>query len=154
MVLVIWGCSTQTLPMAELQVPQAIQNAFNTQFPLAKQVKWEKESSDVFEAEFKDSGKKMSANFDVNGAWLETETEIKVADLPQMVKDAIAQSFVGFKIEEAETVEKPETSLAYEVELENDQTDEEIEAVFDANGNLLSSESEDDEEDGNDEDGD
>lgn len=127
-------------------VPQAVLDAFAGKFPQAQHVKWEEEHEDEYEAEFKINKMEMSANFKADGTWLETEMEIKKAQLPEAVKQAIAKQFPGFDIEEAEQVETPDQPLAYEVELEGHDT--EVEAVFKADGTLLKKEmkDEDDEE--------
>ena len=105
------------------------------------------EDENEWEAEFKMDGKEMSANFKADGTWAETETEIKTADLPQAVKDAIAAQFAGYEMEEASMVETPEMAAAYEVELEKGETT--IEAMFSADGTVLKqkTETEDDDKD-------
>lgn len=126
--------------------PAAVQTAFKAKFPTVQKAKWDMEDANEWEAEFKTDGKEMSANFKADGTWLETETEIKTADLPQAVKDAIAAQFAGYEMEEATTVETPGQPMAYEVELEKGKTT--IEAMFSADGTLISqkTESESDED--------
>jgi len=43
----------------------------------------------------------MSANFDENGKWLETETSIDIKDLPKPVSDYVAKNFPKAKVNEA-----------------------------------------------------
>jgi hypothetical protein len=119
----------------ETDVPQPVKTAFTTKFPKANGVKWELEDGKDYEAEFKESGKERSATFSPNGQWLETETEIKPAALPAAVTQAIATSFAGSKIEEAETVETPDRGTFYEVELE--QGERTLEVQFAADGTVL-----------------
>ena len=76
----------------------------------------------------------MSANFTKAGKWLESETEMKVSDLPAAVVASITTNFPGAKVTEAEKLDLPDASSAYEVKLEGGQ---EIEAVFSASGELL-----------------
>ncbi|HMQ62249.1 MAG TPA: PepSY-like domain-containing protein [Flavilitoribacter sp.] len=126
--------------------PDAVNNAFKARFPTVQKVKWDKEAENEWEGEFRMNGKEMSANFNADGAWLETETEIKKSGLPQAVKDAIAAQFAGYKVEEAALVETPDMASAYEVELEKGETT--IEALFKGDGTLIKqkTESEDDED--------
>lgn len=142
LLLLVGGFS---VAMAKTDVPQAVKDAFALKFPKAKAVKWEMEDEGEYEAEFKLDGKKMSANFATDGSWLETEMEIKEADLPQAVSVAIAAQFPGYELEEIEQVEKPGMAMVYEVELEGEG--QEIEAVFDAAGTLLHQSAEEGEED-------
>src|ERR1700733_8257629 len=81
-------CSAQKLQ--DSQVPQAAKTAMEKKFPGVK-VKWEKEGKD-FEAAFTKDSKKMSAVFDASGTWKETETNIKVSDLPKAVTDYMTKT--------------------------------------------------------------
>lgn len=132
--------------------PQAAAQAFQKKFPAASAVQWEEETKGVFEADFKLNGTKMSACFDANGNWLETETAIKKKELPEAVRLAIAKDFADYEIEEAEKVDKPE-GIAYEVELEKEEGDEEtvVEALYSADGKLLKQTKENEEADDDDE---
>ena len=95
-----------------------------SQFPDAKNIKWGKENANDFEAEFKLDGKKVSANFSMKGAWLETETEFPVVDLPEAVVASINKKFGGWKIVGADKIELavrlPEVvRAAIELQLDN-----------------------------------
>ena len=130
--------------------PASAVNAFKAKYPNVQNPKWEKESADEWEAEFKADGREMSAVFKSDGTWLESETEIKAEDLPKAVQEGIATEFSGYEIEEAEAVERPGMALAYEVELEKGEKT--VEALFDADGALIKKSADDDEEDEEDDD--
>lgn len=115
-------------------VPVAVKSAFAEKFPSAKKIKWDMESAMEWEAEFKMDGREYSANFLTDGTWQETEHEIKTADIPESIKQILAQDFAGFKIEEVEISEKSD-ARAYEIAVEKGE--EEWELVFDINGKLL-----------------
>jgi uncharacterized membrane protein YkoI len=119
---------------SEKDVPVAVKSAFSQKFPDAKKVSWDMESATEWEAEFKLDGKEYSANFLTDGTWQETEHEIKTTEIPESIKQILAQDFAGFKIEEAEISEKSDASV-YEVAVEKGE--EEWELVFDTNGKLL-----------------
>ncbi len=123
--------------LKETDVPQAVKASFTKSFPNAKGVEWSKESESEFEAEFKSGSVEQSANFDAMGKWLVTETEIKKSDLPAGVQAAIKKEFAGFKIEEAEKVEKAE-GVTYEVELEKGELTYGVE--FSKDGKVLKKE--------------
>ncbi|MEZ4953969.1 MAG: PepSY-like domain-containing protein [Saprospiraceae bacterium] len=127
--------------------PAAVQDAFKAKFPNLQKAKWDMEDDNEWEAEFKMNGHEMSANFKSDGTWLETETEIKTASLPQAVKDDITANFAGYEMEEASLVETPEMAAAYEVELEKGETT--IEALFSAEGKLLKQKKEEEDDDEN-----
>lgn len=77
-------------------------------------VKWGKESAKEYEAEFKLNGNNVSANFGADGAWVETETVMKVTGLPAAVVDAIKKNYPGAVITTAEKLEEPGDKLLYE----------------------------------------
>ena len=97
------------------KVPAPVMSAFKAKFPMLGKVKWEMESANEYEAGFKSNGVKQSASFDQNGKWIETETEIKVSQLPTVVQQSIAKQFAGFKIEEASKVESAQYGNCYDL---------------------------------------
>ena len=115
--------------------PTAVQTAFKGKFPTVQKAKWDMENDNKWEAEFKMNSKEMSANFKNDGTWVETETKIKNADLPQAVKDAMAAHFAGYKMEEASMVETADMAAGYEVEMEKGETT--IEVLFGADGTVI-----------------
>ena len=140
------GCATPNISQDKLHVPDAVLQAFGEKFPKAEIQEWEKEAEDIFEVSFQESGKSMSSNFNLKGEWLETETTISKVDLPQAIHDSIAHLYPGYQIEKVESCQQVEKALSYEIELENERTDDELEATFDVNGNLISTETDEDEE--------
>lgn len=128
------------------EAPAKVQDAFKAKFSNAEHVKWEKENSNEWEAEFKMEGKEYSANFSNEGEWKETEHEMNKADLPEAVSNTLSSEFAGYEVEEAEMVETPKFK-GYELELEKGKST--LEVVFDENGKVLKKkeEKEDDDED-------
>jgi hypothetical protein len=126
--LLSFSCSEKSM-----EVPREVTATFQQKYPSAESIEWEMEDGD-YEAEFKIGGQEMSANFTKAGKWLESETEMKVSDLPAAVVASITTNFPGAKVTEAEKLDLPDASSAYEVKLEGGQ---EIEAVFSASGELL-----------------
>jgi len=108
--------STYAQDISADKVPADVSSAFKAKFPKAEKVKWEMENGKDYEAAFKINDAEQSAVFDAGGNWMETETEIKVSELPQAVSQSVAKQFSGYKINEAEKVEKKDGNL-YEVEL-------------------------------------
>jgi hypothetical protein len=118
-------------------VPVNVKTAFSQKFPNAKKIKWDVENEKEWEAEFKMEGKKMSANFDNEGKWLETETGVDKKDLPETVLGSLKNEFKEYSIEEVEFVENSEYK-GYEIKLEADEAD--IEVMIDSNGTNLKKE--------------
>ena len=137
-----------------ITVPEPVKAAFTKQFPKAENAKWEMEDKTDYEAEFKMSGMKYSAKYSAAGKWMETEHKIKAEALPDPVKKAIAASYADHKIEGAEMAETPD-GVVYEVDLESRNAaggDSELEVVFNAEGKVLKSMVEDENEKGKDDD--
>jgi len=99
-------------------VPAPVLSAFKAKFVTAVKVKWSIEKANEYEAEFKMDGLKKSANFKSDGTWIETEIEINISQLPQVVIEAINKRFSGCKIDEAEQAETPENTNFYGVTIE------------------------------------
>jgi hypothetical protein len=98
-----------------LKVPEAVKNAFAAKFPGATNVKWGKENAKEYEAEFKLNNNAISANFKLDGSWVETESVIPVADLPAAVTSAIHIKYPGAPVTLAEKTEQPGNKVLYEV---------------------------------------
>ena len=125
-----------TVGICEAQTPAKVLTAFKQKFPEAKNVKWGKEGKTEYEAEFKLNGANVSSNFNVDGTWLETETSISEAQLPDKVKTAFAAVAIGQKIKEMAKIEKKDGSVSYEIEYQLGV--KKLEIIFDENGNLIS----------------
>ncbi len=107
--------------------PAAVVAAFNQKFTNVKDVDWGMEKNGEWEAEFDQNQAEMSANFSADGKWLETETDIKVADLPAPVRTALK----GKKIKEAARIQRADGSTVYEAEVRHKDR------LFDASGKQI-----------------
>jgi hypothetical protein len=125
---------SQTIPAEK--VPVNIKQAFEKKFPAAKDIKYELETRE-YEVSFKENGVQMSANFDPAGKWLETETQIKVSELPKEVTASVAKNYPGFKINAASRTETSTGGLSYETDLQKDKVKHEVQ--FSPNGEVLKS---------------
>ena len=85
-------------------------------YPGATGIKWGKEGKD-YEAGFTYKGKMMSVVMDAQGNTLETETTIPTAQLPQSVRDYVAQHHKGKKIAEAAEIVDAKGVKKYEAEV-------------------------------------
>ena len=119
--------------ISEKSVPQLVKEAFAKKFPGAKVEHWQKENVS-YEAEFDFQKMEMSANFDEKGNCLETECEIKTAELPEAVRQYLEKNFPGKKIKEAAKITDAAGKITYEAEVNHSDY------LFDAQGNFISSE--------------
>ncbi|MFD2584225.1 hypothetical protein ACFSR6_17100 [Pedobacter vanadiisoli] len=105
------------------KVPVPVIAAF-TKLHAGTKVSWEMEKKD-YEAGFKLNGKETSEVYSAKGVLLETETAIKVIELPATVLAKLK----GSKIAEAAKITKADGTIYYEAEVKGKDL------MFDANGN-------------------
>lgn len=117
--------------MKEKEVPAIVKDAFQKQFPGAKEVEWENEEG-KYEVSFEQDDNKMSAVFNIgNGQLEETEVEIKKEELPASALTYISQNYKDEKIDETAKITKANGEINFEAEVK------EKDLMFDANGNFL-----------------
>ena len=118
----------------KVNVPAAVTKAFNSKYSGATEIKWGKESAKEYEAEFKLNGRNVSANFDSDGSWKETETTIPSSELPAAVTNAVNIKYPGAVYLLTERIEKPAGKILYEVNIKVKGKKKELE--LDGDGNL------------------
>lgn len=101
----------------EVNVPVKVKDAFAKMHPTAKDVKWGKEGKKEFEAEFKENGMATSLVYNEEGKLLETETVIKVTELPKGAAEYVAKTHSGYTISEAAKIVNAKKVVTYEAEV-------------------------------------
>ena len=124
------GTITAQQMSKEDEVPITVKNAFKRDYPQVKKVKWDDEHG-TYEAKFKLGNKDMSVTYSSSGMKEETETSLKVAELPKNVISYVAQKKYG-TIKEAAKIVKADGSVIYEAEVKKGDL------LFDHNGNFQS----------------
>jgi len=119
-VVVLFTFSACNSPKPKEIVPEKVKETFQKRFPHAKEVKWDKENKNMWEAEFKMNNREFSANFNADGVWKETEYKIQNSEIPPAVKATIDSLFSGYKIEEAAVIGNSEMK-GFEIELKNEK---------------------------------
>lgn len=115
------------------QIPDAVKNAFNKNFPNTSVKKWDKEDGN-YEANFSKDNKTMSATFNAKGNWMETETDIKISELPASVVDYVKSNYKDATIKEAAIISNPASKKIFEAEVKGKDL------LFDENGKFLKEE--------------
>lgn len=118
------------------ETPAAAKTAFAAKYPGAQKVKWSVEKPGEFEVEFVLNKVESSALFDGSGKFLESEVEIKAAELPQGIKATLAKDFNGFKLDEIEKSTDEKGAVTFEMEANKGK--EKLVLSFDTVGKLLS----------------
>ncbi len=140
--------SLQACAQSSKDVPTAVKTAFTQKFPTATKVSWGMEDKKEWEAEFKMNGKNYSANYDLDGNWLETEYEITQNEIPASVKATLDGEFQGYKVEEPEISESADGKV-FEFELK--KGGEKMEVAIDGTGKVVKKENLKEHEEGDEE---
>ena len=118
------GCSQK---ITEKDLPVPVKTALNNKFPGATDIKWEKENKKELEANFKMYNADVSANFGLDGTWVETETTIPASELPAAVTNAVNTKYPGAVYGRTEKIEKPDGKILYEVNITVNNKKKELE---------------------------
>jgi uncharacterized membrane protein YkoI len=137
----LYPLATEAQEIEAAKVPAVVLAEFQKMYPDAAKTKWEMDDAN-YEASFKMDKKCWSAVFDKDGKFVESDVEIKVSELPQLVVQSIEKEFPGAKIEEPEKTTLSDGKTVYEFELEKDK--KEFEVQISANGKIISKEESDD----------
>lgn len=117
--------------------PSPVKASFEKTFSGVSKVKWEKEGDD-YEVSFVQQKKELTAVFDSQGIWKETEEEIKASDLPPVIIQYVKAHYTGARIKEAAKITKPGNVINYEAEVN------EVDVIFDGQGNFVREEKKND----------
>jgi hypothetical protein len=134
--LLIFAGNIWAQEMAPQDVPAAITASFTAKYPDAAEVKWKKNKSGKYEADFRQKGKKAEAKFTADGAWDSADIRIDAKDLPETATGYLKKNYAAYKVDAAEWKEDKDASKnVYEVKLKKDKSETEL--VFDATGKYL-----------------
>ena len=101
--------------------PKAVRQSFDEMFPGATHVEWEKVMS-TYQAEFYHEKHGKEAQFEGNGDWLRTKTELSFFDVPEPVMKA-AHEFCDWEIDDISLYEQATGVPAfYLIEYDLDQS--------------------------------
>lgn len=126
------------------QVPQAVIDAFEKDYPNAKPSEFETETFEgraAYEVEYKENGKKYELLYSADGILVRKEEEIDGKSLPEPVAQAVEKAHPKAHIKEVEKLMKPDGTLTgYEVEIKTGG--KKLELELDVNGNIMKTEKE------------
>lgn len=116
------------------QTPEAVKKTFQAKYPGENDPDWHLDSNGYYESHFKIDGVKYRADFNADGSWIETETNIDKKDLPKAIREKIENDFDG-KISEIEKVEHHSKGTFYDVEFKQKGKNKDIE--FKSDGTII-----------------
>ena len=106
MVFMLTGCKHRIE-----RAPEEVFHAFMAMFPGATHVEWSRQTS-AFTADFYHDQHDKQVQFDSNGTWLQTKTEVSIYEVPVPVM-AAARKFSNRKIDDVYLFEQPNGAAAY-----------------------------------------
>lgn len=115
-------------------VPKSVMNTFNSAFPDASDVDWEKKGKE-YEADFEIQNIDYSARFAANGKLIMQKQDVLVLDIPEAIGAAIQKDYDGYHIDDVEKIEMDGKEY-FQVELDGTMRDRKV--VFSADGNKAS----------------
>lgn len=111
---------TISLTSLAQNVPTAAKDAFNSKYPNATDVDWEKKDKDgktLYIAEYKIGKTEYYAVYDASGKLMKHKTTIMESELPNAVKSTIKNQYKDYKVDDVYRVEKDGKTF-YMVELD------------------------------------
>ncbi len=133
LVLILVAAFTVTLSAQDVNVPKEVKEAFTQKYPNVMNVKWSKENSEEFEAEFTLNGVKTSVVLDEEGDIEETETAVTIGDLSGNVISYVKDNYKGYDITEAAKIVDEDGNVFYEAEISKGESRTDL--LFDTAGN-------------------
>jgi len=131
LLLLLTGCT-----IGLKQAPKAVRQAFDARYPRAIHVEWEKVLS-AYKAEFYHDGHEKEAQFDKDGTWRRTKTELSFLDIPAPVMKA-AQEYCDWEIDDILLFEQADGVPAYyQIEYDREQSDREKQLLLFPDGSVF-----------------
>lgn len=107
------------------EVPQAVIQAFEKNYPNARFVEWEREGQ-MYEVEFNTGMfSDHEVIFDAQGNEIRHKEEVGKNDLPEVVLKAIQGSYANYRVDDVDRITE-NGKVTYKVDLENRQGDMDV----------------------------
>jgi len=132
MVIVVYSVSINA---QEIKVPVKVKDTFTKIYPKATNVKWEKESKNEYEVNFKNGNDEISVVLDKEGNLRETETEIEINNLPEKVLQYVKEKYSDHKITEAAKIVDNKGKTTFEAQITKGKSKKDL--IFTEDGQLL-----------------
>lgn len=115
--------------------PEAVKKTFKAMYPGENDPDWHVDAHGNYESHFKIKGVKYRADYAADGSWIETETNIKISELPKAIQDEIDHTYFLYAIAEIEKVKHHSKGTFYDVEFKQKGKNKDIE--FRADGTVI-----------------
>lgn len=136
MIVLLVVCFSAKAQHTARNVPAIVLNAFQQEFPKARQVEWEQRKDGSFEVEFNMGmvRRDQKVFFSPDGTMLKHEEELPASALPDVIRDQLRTAFDGYRVDEVRKIEEF-GKITYAVDLERPSGD--LKVLFGADGKVL-----------------
>lgn len=119
------------------KIPSAVTDAFAKQYPNASKVQYEDNLINVL-VHFVTDSAKMTAKYNSDGQWKETEREYSYDSLPADVKIGYEKSkySIDWNVKEAAMIYLPKNAIQYRIKVQKNDLQKKY-LFFDKNGRLI-----------------
>lgn len=119
------------------KIPAAVTEAFSKRYPKAQEVEYKDNLINV-QVHFLSDSARMTAKFNSDGEWKETEKESEYEALPADVKDGFQKSKYSsdWKVKETAIIYMPNDEVRYRLKVEKNDVQKKY-LFFDKTGKLL-----------------
>jgi len=114
---VLLGLVFFCIRVSAVKPPEAVLKAFGEKYSTAEKIRWSKENTHEYEAEFMIKGVNYSANFSDTRLWLETESALTFDSLPEKVQKSFNDTHKNTVIKAISKIETSRGSIKYEIEV-------------------------------------
>ena len=120
-----------------IDVPNAVLTAFNSQYPTVSNPTWEYKDP-YYVAEFKSGATETDVWYQANGTMMLTIVDMPAANLPQLITTAIASSpYKAWSYDDAVMIQRDGFVTLYKVEMENPSNKDEVTLYYSEEGVLV-----------------
>lgn len=116
----------------EFPINDTVQNYINKQYRGASIRETDYSDNGLFEVEIRHDARIKDVYFDKNDNWVYTTWDVKVLTLPDAVKNSVEQAYPGYRIDDADYVQRPEGDF-YKLELDRGELEKTVYALPDGN---------------------
>lgn len=104
----------------KITAPEAVVTTFNQKF-MGTTPEWSKTANGNFVAAIDNNGMKQYVEFNAEGKWLNTTTEIPFEQLTEAAQLKIKEQYADMQVEKVKKIERENISVFYKVKLVKDK---------------------------------
>lgn len=112
--------TAKKVKVEKITAPEAVVTSFNQKF-MGSTPEWSKTPNGNFVATIDNNGMKQYAEFNAEGKWLNTASEIPFEQLTEAAQNKIKEMYADMQVEKVKKIERENISVFYKVKLVKDK---------------------------------